>query len=232
MEDNALVLGIDTCGPSGSVALGRCTGRAVEVLGETALEGRKYSATLTTAIAHLLEQAGERLDALRGIVVVHGPGSFTGVRVGVSTAKGLADGLQIPVASLSRLLALAAKASTDSAALDAHRSELYLRVAQPGELTRELLAGVEELAAVQPAPERVAVCDEGAALLLSAAWPATELVHVAAPLASDALALGIPLLVAGDSVEVALLDGHYLRRSDAEIFGEKAAAGETASAAE
>jgi tRNA threonylcarbamoyladenosine biosynthesis protein TsaB len=72
---------------------------------------------------------------------------------------------------------------------------------------------------------RVAVCDEAAAALLAAAWPDTQLVRCDAPVAADALRLGEARLVAGGNVDLALLDGNYLRRSDAEIFGEAAAAG-------
>jgi tRNA threonylcarbamoyladenosine biosynthesis protein TsaB len=221
LEHNALVLGIDTCGQAGSVALGRLAAGSVEILGETVLEGRTYSALLTGAIAQLVEQAGAQMRDLRGIVVVNGPGSFTGVRVGVSTAKGLADGLEIPVVALSRLEVLAHKADAQAAALDAHRDEVYLRIARQGQATEELLAGVAELTATERAPSSVAICDDGAARLLSAAWPDVELRRVVAPLASDALQLGALRLVSGEAVDLILLDGHYLRRSDAEIFGEK-----------
>jgi tRNA threonylcarbamoyladenosine biosynthesis protein TsaB len=222
LEHNALVLGIDTCGPAGSVALGRLAAGSVEILGETALEGRTYSALLTGAITQLVEQAGAQMRDLRGIVVVNGPGSFTGVRVGVSTVKGLADGLEIPVVALSRLEVLARKADVQAAALDAHRDEVYLRVAQQGQAAEELLAGVAELTAIEPVPSSVAICDDGATRLLAAVWPDVELRRVVAPLASDALQLGALRLVSGEAVDLILLDGHYLRRSDAEIFGEKA----------
>ena len=88
---------------------------------------------------------------------------------------------------------------------------------------RELLTGARELATIDPPPLRVAVCDEAAAALLETAWPGTQLVRCAAPVAADALRLGEARLVAGAAVDLALLDGHYLRRSDAEIFGEAAA---------
>lgn len=221
----ALVLGIDTCGPMGSVALGRASAGAVEILGQAELEGRSYSSTLTTAIAQLVEAAGLKLADLTGIVVVNGPGSFTGVRVGVGTAKGLAEGLGVPVVAVSRLAVLAAESGIAAAALDAHRNEVYLRVERAGG-AEELLAGVDELAAVVPPPARVAICEDSAARLLAAAWPATELVRVAAPNASDALRLSAARLLAGERPELALLDGHYVRRSDAEIFGDKAEAGE------
>lgn len=215
MTDSSLLLGIDTCGPVGSVALARAASGTVEILGENTIEGRRYAALLITSIEELLHRAGARLNQLAGLVAVHGPGSFTGVRVGLSSAKGLAEGLGLPLVAVSRLEALAAKAGAAAAALDAHRNEVYLRLPE-----RELLAGAEELASIAP-PAQVAVCDQSTELLLSSAWPATKFLRVPEPLASDALRLGAARLLAGESADLALLDGNYLRRSDAEIFGEK-----------
>jgi tRNA threonylcarbamoyladenosine biosynthesis protein TsaB len=217
------LLAIDTCGPTGSVALGRLAGRDLEILGQTELEGRSYSATLVTAVGELLAGAGVGLNDVGGIVAVNGPGSFTGVRVGLSAVKGLVEGAQIPVVAISRLEVFSRKSGVPSAALDAHRGEVFLRVERAGMAPRELLAGARELAAIDPAPLRVAVCDEAAESLLATAWPGTQLVKCSAPVAADALRLGEARLVAGASVDLALLDGHYLRRSDAEIFGKAAA---------
>lgn len=211
-----LVLGIDTCGPSGSVALAWLRGPAVELLGQTELAGRSYSATLVTSVAELLSRAGMSLSLLHAIVVVNGPGSFTGVRVGLSAVKGLAEPGETPVVAVSRLAVLAQTAAVESAALDAHRQEVFLRTSS----ARELLAGKLELAALSPAPERVAVCDDAAAELLREIWPAAQLVRLAAPTAADAINLAAPMIQAGQFADLALLDGHYLRRSDAEIFGE------------
>jgi tRNA threonylcarbamoyladenosine biosynthesis protein TsaB len=222
-----LLLGVDTCGPSGSVALGRLAGRDLEILGQIELEGRSYSSTLVAAVAELLAGAGVGLNDLGGIVAVNGPGSFTGVRVGLSAVKGLAEPGQIPVVAVSRLEVLSRKTGVPSAALDAHRGEVFLRFERAGQPPSELLAGASELAALQPGPTRVAVCDEAGAAVLAAAWPAVQLVQCAAPMASDALRLGEARLVAGAFVDLALLDGNYLRRPDAEIFG-KAAAGKSA----
>jgi len=219
MNPFPLLLAIDTCGPSGSVALGRIPGRDVEVLGQIELAGRTYSATLVSAVTELLQSAGAKLDDLDGIIVVNGPGSFTGVRVGVSAAKGLAMARDIPVVALSRLEVISRKAGVPSAALDAHRGEVYLRLERVSSTARELLVGSEELAAITPAPARVAVCDDGAAAVLASAWPNTQLVQTAAPRACDAIRPGEARLVAGAAVDLASLDGHYLRRSDAEIFG-------------
>ena len=111
-------------------------------------------------------------------------------------------------------------------------SEIFLRLGEPQAQARELLAGAQELAAIDPAPKRIAVCDEAAAALLAAAWPATELVRTPAPTAGDALLFGAARVDAGVFVDLALLDGHYLRRPDAEIFGEAAEAAEESAKSE
>ncbi|MDE3188626.1 MAG: tRNA (adenosine(37)-N6)-threonylcarbamoyltransferase complex dimerization subunit type 1 TsaB [Acidobacteriota bacterium] len=225
MRDPLLLLGIDTCGPSGSVALGRLTGQRVEILGQTELAGRTYSSTLLAAVGELLARHGADVKALGAIVAVSGPGSFTGVRVGLSAAKGLAEAGGIPVVAVSRLELLAWKAKTPSAALDAHRHEVFLYLGRLGAEPQELLAGATELAAIHLPLTPVAVCDEGAAVLLAAAWPGAGLARVTAPTAADALEVAAPQILAGQFADLALLDGHYLRRSDAEIFGEPAAQG-------
>jgi tRNA threonylcarbamoyladenosine biosynthesis protein TsaB len=202
------------------VALGRLMGNSAESIAQTELAGRSYSATLVAAIEDLL--AGQRMPLrdLGCIVVVKGPGSFTGVRVGLSAAKGLSEGTGVPVAAVSRLEVLAAKAEVGSAALDAHRHELFLRLPDADNLEnpRELLAGAEELARIQ-APSRIAVADNAAAALIQQAWRAVELVQVSPPTAAEALRFAAAAVAASQFVDVALLDGHYLRRSDAEIFG-------------
>ena len=223
------ILAIDTCGPAGSVALGRLAGRDLDVLGQTELEGRSYSSTLVSAVIELLEQNKLALKDLGGIVVVNGPGSFTGVRVGLSAVKGLAEPAQIPVVAISRLLVLSRKSGVPSCALDAHRGEIYLRTEEPGSAPKELLASAHELAAIEKVPLRIAVCDDAAAAVLAQAWPGAQLVRTAPPMAADTLRIGEARLVAGGAMDLALLDGHYLRRSDAEIFGEAAAARRTQS---
>ena len=214
------LLAIDTCGPEGSIALGRLQlGRELALLAETPLAGRTYSSTLVSSIRDLLAAQAIRLSDLAAIVVTSGPGSFTGVRIGLAAAKGLAEPAQIPLIAVSRLDVLASASAGPSAALDAHRHEIFLRLAPPGQPARELLAGAEELAALAPPPQ-IALCDDPAELLIRAAWPQTEILRLPPPTAAQALRLALPRLLAGQFDDPVLLDGHYLRRSDAEIFGD------------
>jgi tRNA threonylcarbamoyladenosine biosynthesis protein TsaB len=217
-----LVLGVDTCGSTGSVALARIEAASAGILGLKELAGRSYSATLVAAVGALLAEHGAKLTDIGAIVVVSGPGSFTGVRVGLSAVKGLAEPGQIPVVAVSRLAVLAAKAGVKSAALDAHRHEVFLKLG--GDSAGEMLAGVEELSQVSKsrpgAPSVVALCEDSAASLLARAWPEAELVRCVAPTAGDAIQICVPEIMAGKFADLALLDGHYLRRSDAEIFGD------------
>jgi tRNA threonylcarbamoyladenosine biosynthesis protein TsaB len=218
-----LVLGIDTCGPSGSVALARLRDGKVEILGQTELPGRTYSARLVAAVAELLEASGTGLSEVGALVAVRGPGSFTGVRVGLSAVKGLAEGRGIGVVTASRLEVLAFTAGTASAALDAHRQEVFLRLARLGQEATEMLAGAEELAEMA-SPGQIAICDDAVEELLRPAWPEAALLRAPAPTAADAIALCADRVRGRAFGDLALLDGHYLRRSDAEIFGQPGAA--------
>jgi len=187
----------------------------LELLAHTELDGRSLSSTLVGAIAELLSRASVKKPD--GIVVIYGPGSFTGVRLGVAAVKGLAEAWMVPVVVVSGLELMAAKAGVSAAAQDAHRQEVFLRIAGPK--TVEMLAGADELAAMDPRPDRIAVCDDKAVALLQECWPAVALVRVEPVTAMDALNFCRDRIVSGEVADIASLDGHYLRRSDAEIFG-------------
>jgi tRNA threonylcarbamoyladenosine biosynthesis protein TsaB len=215
-----LVLGVDTCGPTGSVALAQVEAGLGRILEQRELAGRSYSATLVAAVGELLRESKVKLRDLGAIVVVNGPGSFTGVRVGLSAVKGLAEPAQIPVVAVSRLAVMAAKAGTETAALDAHRHEIYLRLG--GENARELLAGAEELAGIPVPGGSIVVCEETAESLIARAWPEAKLMRALASTAADAIEICLQRVFDRDFADMATLDGHYLRRSDAEIFGDLA----------
>jgi tRNA threonylcarbamoyladenosine biosynthesis protein TsaB len=108
------------------------------------VDGR-HARDLLTAIEGLLERAAIGRDRLRGIGVAVGPGSFTGVRIGMATAKGLGFALDIPVEGLSTLEALARAAAGAGAGpgpvcavLDAGRGEVYAALfdVRPGSVER------------------------------------------------------------------------------------------------
>jgi tRNA threonylcarbamoyladenosine biosynthesis protein TsaB len=111
-----------------------------EVLGERT----SRAVTVLEDIDALLRQAGAHTRELEGVAVGTGPGSFTGVRIGLATARGLAFGLGVGVAGVSTLDALAAGAPGALPVIDARRGEVFVlqdepRVLAPSEL--ELPAG-------------------------------------------------------------------------------------------
>ncbi|MFH1003763.1 MAG: tRNA (adenosine(37)-N6)-threonylcarbamoyltransferase complex dimerization subunit type 1 TsaB [Chloroflexota bacterium] len=95
-----MYLAIDTSTEIASIALAR----EGEVLAElTWRSGQNHSVELLPNLEHLLAQAGLTIEAALGIIVARGPGSFNGLRVGISTAKGLAFSRGIPIVGLSTL---------------------------------------------------------------------------------------------------------------------------------
>jgi tRNA threonylcarbamoyladenosine biosynthesis protein TsaB len=95
----------------------------------------------------LLREAGEPRTSLTGVVVGTGPGSFTGLRMGLAAARGLALALDVPVAGVSTLEALAAGAPGAVPVVDAGRREVFAlvggepKVLAPAELEPGLLVG-------------------------------------------------------------------------------------------
>jgi tRNA threonylcarbamoyladenosine biosynthesis protein TsaB len=203
-----MLLGIDTCGAAGTVALAELNDDSLTLLAQSELPGKTYSARLVPTIRDLFSARKVAFSGLAAIVVTTGPGSFTGIRIGLSTAKGSAE----PILAVSRLAVLAYKASTPAAAFDAGRGEFYLgdfsgSTAAESLLTRDQFAGP----ALDLGPG-LAICEP--TLLL----PAPTAALVAPPTAADALQFAIPRFRAGRFDDPLLLDGNYIRRSDAEIF--------------
>jgi tRNA threonylcarbamoyladenosine biosynthesis protein TsaB len=120
------VLSVDTCTRRGSVALQSGAETAAE-LRLSSLE--THSARLLRSIEFLLEAAGWTMGDLGLIAAGIGPGSFTGIRIGVSTAMGLAQTLKIPFAGISAFDGLAARFSfledPLGIVLDAQRGQVY-----------------------------------------------------------------------------------------------------------
>jgi len=203
-----------TSGGEGSVALADTEAADAVVASET-LPGRSSSERLVPAVRRLMEASGWRLRDLTAVVVVDGPGSFTGVRVGLSAAKGLCEAGGVPLIAVSRLALLAACVGegTVHAVLDAGRGEFYYGEYVGRRLVREALLGEDEVRAA--AGEGVlGVCEAKVAEALAGMRPRL----VAEPVAGDALAFAVERAGMGDFDDAALADANYLRRSDAEIF--------------
>lgn len=121
-----LMLAIDTSTASGSVAL---FAGDVLIAERTVGEVGVHAVWLMGAIVSLLDKGGVSIDELGLLALTHGPGSFTGLRIGVSTIKGLAWAAGIPVAGVSTLEALAYNARYSNlpvcSVLDARKKEVY-----------------------------------------------------------------------------------------------------------
>jgi tRNA threonylcarbamoyladenosine biosynthesis protein TsaB len=106
IEKDALILGVDTTTPSGSVALLKGTSLVAEINQDSPVT---FSERLLPAIQFLLESHELKIQDVDGFAVAVGPGSFTGIRIGLSTIKSFAFSSGRPVAPVSTLEALARK---------------------------------------------------------------------------------------------------------------------------
>jgi tRNA threonylcarbamoyladenosine biosynthesis protein TsaB len=224
-----ILLAVDTSGKDGSIALARVSDRAtgltvssvVEMLEVVPLEGGTFSAKLVPQIASLLSKHGLGKQDIDAFAVASGPGSFTGLRVGLAAIKALAEVLGKPMAAVSRLEAVARGGSSRGkvmAALDAGRGEIYageFDVQDSVRMCSERLISREEF--LSAAREwTVKTPDSGIAEVARQARLGVEEV---APPGSDVIArLGWEKIVAGETVSPEGLEANYIRRSDAEIF--------------
>jgi len=222
-----MLLGLNTCGSTASVALGVVAADDIKILATASLAVRTYSARLIPEIAAMLESRHATLRDVEAIVVVNGPGSFTGIRVGLSTAKGLAEGAGIPLIAVSRLALLAGTSGLPHvlAAIDAGRGEYYVGEYQNGQnLGEVLLSGEETVATAKQPGAGVLVCDESVAGDASAASSACAALAICGPVyvqaadAAEALRFTLGRFRTGKFDDVETLQANYLRRSDAEVF--------------
>src|SRR6266403_490713 len=125
-----IVLGLDTCLSSCSVAVldgERVVASAREVM------ARGHQERLAPMARSVMAEAGLAFDRLERIAVTVGPGSFTGLRVGIAFAKGLALALDLPAVGIGTLEALAAETEgLVFPAIDARRGQLYLQAFEDG----------------------------------------------------------------------------------------------------
>jgi tRNA threonylcarbamoyladenosine biosynthesis protein TsaB len=213
------ILLIDTCAAAGTIALADASG----VSARRELAERSAAADLLPAVRTLLAEKQLTWSDLDGIAVVHGPGSFTGVRIGVSAAKGLSEGTGKPLIAISRLAVLASLCPSERVhpVLDAGRGEFYVGTYRGMECLREAMLTQKELQAViAETPGVFCVCEARVAEALHELSPCV----VAEPVAADAYALACAAFAARAFADVAALDGNYLRRADVEMLEKQRAA--------
>ena len=232
-----LILSIDTSGKNGGIALARGDAAHCDVIATSELAHGTYSAQLIPQVDELLRSRGIKLAEIFGFAVAAGPGSFTGLRVGLATVKGLAEIIDRPIAAVSVLECVASLALPMLAvfparrllfaALDAGRSEVFVgeyRVASDGlKLQQEMIVPAAGLVAHVRGQEQsgagiVATPDNLVLDALKAGgMPAMKTAH---PNVADVARIGLRKLAAGETTPGAALDANYIRRSDAEIFSQ------------
>jgi tRNA threonylcarbamoyladenosine biosynthesis protein TsaB len=227
-----LILAVDTSAQSGSLALLR---GATVLMHRVISSDEPYSASLLREAMKMLEGARISFEEIDLFAVNAGPGSFTGLRVGLTTVKGWAEVWGKPIAAVSGLEAIAtqvcgsvAPGSFIAAVADARRGQIFgalFRSRDDGLLDRlgdEVLANADEF--LQSLPPRMGGDDVLAIACLQpeAVQPAIQRLGSRIEVVSDVLApfigqLGYARARRGDVIDALHLDANYIRRSDAEM---------------
>ena len=224
-----LILGIETATPQVSCALGGHEG----VLGLFELaRGRRHAELLTPAIEFVCRQADVTLGEIGSIAVDVGPGLFTGMRVGIATAKAMAQALRVPVIPVTSLdlLALPLRYADRliGAVIDARRGEVYHAFYRqvPGGVQRldgPALGSVDDLVADLVAMGEEALLVGDGSLRhreqISAATRRVDFAEqwLAYPSAAPLVQLAHARALREDWVQPAEVHPQYLRKPDAEI---------------
>jgi tRNA threonylcarbamoyladenosine biosynthesis protein TsaB len=221
-----LLLAIDTSGKQGSIALARAGERSAdggaEVIEVVPLAGGTFSAQLVPQIATLLSSHGFTKRDIGAFAVASGPGSFTGLRIGLAVVKALAEVLNKPIAAVSLLEACVFTSGAQGkvmAALDAGRSDVYVgeyeTPAKAGRVPRERILARSEFLA-QTKGWKVVTPDAALAEAIAAAGLS---VSTLAPISAVAVArLGWRKIQSGETVTPEHLEANYIRRTDAEML--------------
>ena len=231
-----IVVGIETSTPQTSVAIG--TER--EVLASVSISGKARQEAVTPALRQLLAWTDLDLSHVGGIAVGVGPGLFTGLRVGIETAKTLAQVLKVPIVGVTSLDALAFAVRYThrliAAVIDGRRGEVFAAIYRPVPLgvvreTDHLVLKPDHLVAeLQALPQEVLCVGNGAILYRHEIEELGSRVEFASPAVAhpDAAALvelAIPRFLREDYDRLFDIVPLYLRKSDAEIAWDQRARG-------
>jgi tRNA threonylcarbamoyladenosine biosynthesis protein TsaB len=224
-----LVLGIETSTSQTTVALGSEQGIVAATLLST---GKLNHEVVMPNIRHLLQWSDTSLQSLAGIAVGLGPGLFTGMRVGIATAKTLAQVLGIPIAGLASLDVVAFSVRYSRrlicAAIDAKRGEVFYAFYRPvpGGVARErdfMVAAPDRLTAeLEARGEDILLVGNGALVYRRTLEEAGNHVEFASPAyafpaATALVELAIPRFQREEFDRVFEVAPYYVRKSDAEI---------------
>ena len=223
-----LTLAFETSAKAASVALtenGRLLGESYQNTGLT------HSQTLMVMAQDLLKQCGRTVSDLTAVAVAEGPGSFTGVRIGVAAAKGMSWGAELPCYGVSTLEAMAVSLGTYEgyvcACMDARRNQVYnaLFLVDQGEIRRMTEDRAIALADLKTELEHmdgpVFLVGDGANLTYKTLSGDIPNLILPPEHRQHQRAVGVALLAekqqtAGDSGDANALNPNYLRLSQAE----------------
>ncbi len=227
-----MVVGIETSTPQTSVAIG--TER--EILARVSLAGKARQESVTPALEQLLAWTGLELSQVGGIAVGIGPGLFTGLRVGLETAKTLAQVLSVPIVGITSLDALAFSVRHTHKlivpVIDARRGEVFYAVyrALPGGVVRGSeysVASPDHLSAeLETLPGEMLAVGDGAILYRDQLAGLGSRVELASrirahPEAAALVELAVPRFLREEHDRLQDVVPMYLRKSDAEIAWDK-----------
>jgi tRNA threonylcarbamoyladenosine biosynthesis protein TsaB len=231
LQMSQLLLAVDTSGKNGSLALalittGECETRVLEVI---PLDGGAFSAQLVPQIAALLEKHGRSKSDLGAFAVASGPGSFTGLRVGLAAIKALAEALQRPIVAVSLLEAVACGGGARGrvlAALDAGRADVYVGDYEVDAdapiysrmFSERLMSRDELLGEVSGTGAKRVVITPNATLAEALQSGGIHVQLIEHPNSAVIARLGSEHLRRGETVGPEELEANYIRRSDAELF--------------
>jgi tRNA threonylcarbamoyladenosine biosynthesis protein TsaB len=210
-----LVLAIDTSGRHGGITLARGDSDAVEIIESASIQGGTFSSELIPQISEILARNKTGIEKIEGLIAVTGPGSFTGLRVGLTAVKGLAEVLKIPIATVSALESIAfsqPEPSSVMAVLDAGRGEVYVGIYDRGQRKEELMSAAEAIELAGKRNFRVVVAEK----TLAEKFIDAQLLEQ--PGSEVAARLGIRKLFTGEVVDVLALDANYVRKTEAEYL--------------
>jgi tRNA threonylcarbamoyladenosine biosynthesis protein TsaB len=228
-----LLLAIDTSGNNGSIALAQAPERTadrsaahnandVRLIETLPLAGGTFSAQLVPQIASLLSIHGFTKHDIGAFAVAAGPGSFTGLRIGLAVVKALAEILSKPIAPVSLLEVCAFASGAQGkimAALDAGRTDVYVGEydvhSNRTQILQELILSRHEFLS---RAEGWTVATPDSALAAEALAVGLTVSTLAPISGADVARLGWQKIQAGDTVQPDQLEANYIRRTDAEML--------------